>query len=79
MVHHPEVGKLWYVSKGATRPEGVSSDRAGRGGLDSTNRAEWKTLRRKNRVPVTSPKNLTSPEEGQGRKKGERRGGGGWR
>ena len=79
MVHHPEVGKLWYVSKGTTRPEGVSSDRAGRGGLDSTNRAEWKTLRRKNRVPVTSPKNLTSPEEGQGRKKGERRGGGGWR
>ena len=50
-----------------------------RGGLNSINRAEWKTLRRKNRVPVTSPKDVTSPEEGQGRKKGERRGGGGWR
>lgn len=79
MAHRPEVGKPWDVSKGVTRLEGVSSDRAGWGGLDSTNRAEWKTLRRKNRVPVTSLEDLTSPEEGQGRKKGEWRGGGGWR
>ena len=81
MAHGPEVGKPWDVSERATRPEGVSSDRgwAGRTRL-STDRAEWKTRRTKNRVAAaTSPEDLTSPEEGQGRKKGHRRGGGGWR
>lgn len=79
VAHGPEVGKPWDMSEQATRPEEVSSDRgwAGRTRL-STSRAEWKTRRRKNRVAATFPEDLTS-EEGQGRKKGERRGGGGWR